>query len=112
MWDPSRRQDGVPSPVQLCDLGLPNYLEAWDVACSTVDCDLCTAACAVTPAKTLPAAPRRYTTKVEAAGPVDEFDTARPAVLESMFLKGQSRRIWAELYKVLDSSDVVIQVLN
>jgi nuclear GTP-binding protein len=28
------------------------------------------------------------------------------------FLKGQSKRIWAELYKVLDSSDVVIQVLD
>ena len=25
---------------------------------------------------------------------------------------GQSRRIWEELYKVLDSSDVVIQVLD
>lgn len=27
-----------------------------------------------------------------------------------LFEKGQSRRIWGELYKVLDSSDVVIQV--
>ena len=27
-----------------------------------------------------------------------------------MFEKGQSKRIWAELYKVIDSSDVVIQV--
>jgi hypothetical protein len=26
--------------------------------------------------------------------------------------KGQSKRIWGELYKVLDSSDVIIQVLN
>lgn len=27
-----------------------------------------------------------------------------------LFDKGQSRRIWGELYKVLDCSDVVIQV--
>lgn len=26
--------------------------------------------------------------------------------------KGQSRRIWNELYKVIDSSDVIIQVLD
>jgi hypothetical protein len=29
---------------------------------------------------------------------------------DAVFVKGQSRRIWGELYKVLDSSDVVIQV--
>jgi nuclear GTP-binding protein len=29
-----------------------------------------------------------------------------------VFLKGQSKRIWAELYKVLDCSDVVLQVLD
>jgi len=29
-----------------------------------------------------------------------------------MFDKGQSKRIWSELYKVLDCSDVVIQVLD
>ena len=29
---------------------------------------------------------------------------------DRLFEKGQSRRIWAELYKVIDSSDVVIQV--
>ncbi|CAN0062663.1 unnamed protein product, partial [Laminaria digitata] len=29
-----------------------------------------------------------------------------------LFDKGQSKRIWAELYKVLDCSDVVIQVLD
>jgi nuclear GTP-binding protein len=28
------------------------------------------------------------------------------------FLKGQSKRIWGELYKVIDSSDVIIQVLD
>ena len=31
---------------------------------------------------------------------------------DDMFAKGQSKRIWSELYKVLDSSDVVIQVLD
>jgi len=28
-----------------------------------------------------------------------------------MFEKGQSKRIWGELYKVIDSSDVVVQVV-
>jgi len=31
---------------------------------------------------------------------------------EHMFSKGQSRRIWNELYKVIDSADVVVQVLD
>mmetsp|Transcript_19271 Transcript_19271/g.31674 ORF Transcript_19271/g.31674 Transcript_19271/m.31674 type:complete len:584 (-) Transcript_19271:1018-2769(-) len=31
---------------------------------------------------------------------------------EKVFAKGQSRRIWQELYKVLDCSDVVVQVLD
>ncbi|CAD7965683.1 unnamed protein product [Amoebophrya sp. A25] len=31
---------------------------------------------------------------------------------EEIFLKGTSRRIWRELYKVVDSSDVIIQVLD
>jgi hypothetical protein len=29
---------------------------------------------------------------------------------DNLFEKGQSKRIWGELYKVLDCSDVVIQV--
>lgn len=29
----------------------------------------------------------------------------------TMFEKGQSKRIWGELYKVIDSSDVVVQVV-
>jgi nuclear GTP-binding protein len=37
-----------------------------------------------------------------------EIATAR----ESVFSKGQSKRIWNELYKVIDSSDVVIHVLD
>ena len=39
-------------------------------------------------------------------------DGTRALVRQEMFSKGQSRRIWAELYKVIDSSDVVIQVLD
>ena len=31
---------------------------------------------------------------------------------EAIFTKGQSKRIWNELYKVIDSSDVVIHVLD
>ncbi|KAF2402667.1 nucleolar GTP-binding protein [Trichodelitschia bisporula] len=31
---------------------------------------------------------------------------------EAIFTKGQSRRIWNELYKVMDSSDVIIHVLD
>jgi len=36
----------------------------------------------------------------------------RDSVQEEIFKKGQSKRIWQELYKVLDCSDVVIQVLD
>ena len=38
----------------------------------------------------------------------DAISTAR----EPIFSKGQSKRIWNELYKVIDSSDVVIHVLD
>eukprot|EP01027_Heterolobosea_sp_BB2_P017164 GEZU01024346.1.p1 GENE.GEZU01024346.1~~GEZU01024346.1.p1 ORF type:complete len:271 (+),score=72.48 GEZU01024346.1:259-1071(+) len=31
---------------------------------------------------------------------------------DAVFSKGQSRRLWSELYKVIDSSDVLIQVLD
>lgn len=37
-----------------------------------------------------------------------ELTTAR----EPVFSKGQSKRIWNELYKVIDSSDVIIHVLD
>lgn len=39
----------------------------------------------------------------------DEFSAEAK---EYIFSKGQSKRIWNELYKVIDSSDVVIQVLD
>ncbi|KAI3791912.1 hypothetical protein L2E82_05778 [Cichorium intybus] len=45
--------------------------------------------------------------------PVDaNADGFRDLVRHTMFEKGQSKRIWGELYKVIDSSDVVIQVLD
>ena len=46
----------------------------------------------------------------EGAHALDDGDltTAR----EPVFSKGQSKRIWNELYKVIDSSDVVIHVLD
>jgi len=42
---------------------------------------------------------------------VDRPDS-EPQVREWIFGAGQSKRIWNELYKVIDSSDVVIQVLD
>ncbi|KDP46780.1 hypothetical protein JCGZ_06568 [Jatropha curcas] len=41
-----------------------------------------------------------------------EGDGFRELVRHTMFEKGQSKRIWGELYKVIDSSDVVVQVLD
>jgi len=45
----------------------------------------------------------------EAAVPDDGYITS---AREAIFNKGQSKRIWNELYKVIDSSDVVIHVLD
>lgn len=46
----------------------------------------------------------------------EELDEAKDGVLtasrEAIFSKGQSKRIWNELYKVIDSSDVIIHVLD
>jgi len=39
---------------------------------------------------------------------LDSIEEAR----DPIFLKGQSKRIWNELYKVIDSSDVVVHVLD
>lgn len=39
---------------------------------------------------------------------LDSIEEAR----DPIFLKGQSKRIWSELYKVIDSSDIVIHVLD
>jgi nuclear GTP-binding protein len=45
----------------------------------------------------------------EAAAPDHGYITS---AREAIFNKGQSKRIWNELYKVIDSSDVVIHVLD
>ena len=36
----------------------------------------------------------------------------KDAVSARLFEKGQSRRLWSELYRVIDSSDVLVQVLD
>ena len=41
-----------------------------------------------------------------------EQDFSISTAKEAIFFKGQSKRIWNELYKVLDSSDVVLHVLD
>lgn len=46
------------------------------------------------------------------AAEADEADGFRDLVRHTMFEKGQSKRIWGELYKVIDSSDVVVQVID
>ncbi|KAL2013358.1 hypothetical protein VTN00DRAFT_883 [Thermoascus crustaceus] len=42
----------------------------------------------------------------------DGEDSTLATAREPVFSKGQSKRIWNELYKVIDSSDVVIHVLD
>ena len=51
----------------------------------------------------------RYADKIEDAGE-DDGGGFRNAARDSIFEKGQSKRIWGELYKVVDSSDVIVQV--
>ncbi|XP_029648349.1 nucleolar GTP-binding protein 2 [Octopus sinensis] len=41
-----------------------------------------------------------------------EYDGVRDEAIEMVFKAGQSKRIWNELYKVIDSSDVLVQVLD
>ena len=43
---------------------------------------------------------------------VKEVSHLRAGRLHDLFLKGQSKRIWSELYKVIDCSDVVLHVLD
>jgi len=43
---------------------------------------------------------------------VDPYSEFKNAEREKVFDKGQSKRIWGELHKVLDSSDVVLQVID
>ncbi|CAK9166986.1 unnamed protein product [Ilex paraguariensis] len=51
----------------------------------------------------------KYGASVSTEGIEDGF---RDLVRHTIFEKGQSKRIWGELYKVIDSSDVVVQVLD
>ncbi|WCJ32163.1 Nucleolar GTP-binding protein 2 [Euphorbia peplus] len=53
---------------------------------------------------------QKHSTYAAAEG--NEEDGLRDLVRHTMFEKGQSKRIWGELYKVIDSSDVVVQVLD
>lgn len=46
------------------------------------------------------------------AGDDAEEDGTLATAREPVFSKGQSKRIWNELYKVIDSSDVVVHVLD
>lgn len=49
----------------------------------------------------------------EPTGEAAEVDDGHiTSAREAIFSKGQSKRIWNELYKVIDSSDVVIHVLD
>lgn len=48
----------------------------------------------------------------EAAGEAVPEEATLTTAREPIFSKGQSKRIWNELYKVIDSSDVVIHVLD
>ncbi|XP_015667124.1 nucleolar GTP-binding protein 2 [Protobothrops mucrosquamatus] len=43
---------------------------------------------------------------------VTEDTGVRVEAQEEIYKKGQSKRIWGELYKVIDSSDVIVQVLD
>ncbi|KAG4971818.1 hypothetical protein JHK85_038239 [Glycine max] len=50
---------------------------------------------------------QKYGSSVSAEA--NDEDGFRDLVRHTMFEKGQSKRIWGELYKVIDSSDVVVQ---
>lgn len=54
----------------------------------------------------------RTTDFEETAGEAVPEDAVMSTAVEPIFSKGQSKRIWNELYKVIDSSDVVIHVLD
>mmetsp|Transcript_25966 Transcript_25966/g.68097 ORF Transcript_25966/g.68097 Transcript_25966/m.68097 type:complete len:645 (-) Transcript_25966:171-2105(-) len=45
-------------------------------------------------------------------GEAKEADVAATHVGEEIFSKGTSKRIWGELYKVIDASDVIVEVLD
>lgn len=43
---------------------------------------------------------------------VKEDTGERAEPMQPIFKAGQSKRIWNELYKVIDSSDIIVQVLD
>jgi nuclear GTP-binding protein len=45
-------------------------------------------------------------------GEEDGQEDKSKSIKDDLFAKGQSKRIWGELYKVLDCSDVVLQVVD
>eukprot|EP01039_Chlorochromonas_danica_P007874 gene7874-8686_t len=50
--------------------------------------------------------------EAEAVQEEEEGRDKRKNIRDDLFAKGQSKRIWGELYKVLDCSDVVIQIID
>lgn len=50
--------------------------------------------------------------KIDVNTGFEKFTNYEGHDIEEIFLKGTSKRIWRELYKVVDSSDVIIQVLD
>ena len=48
----------------------------------------------------------------EHAGEAEPDDAVVSTAKEPIFSKGQSKRIWNELYKVIDSSDVIMHILD
>lgn len=53
-----------------------------------------------------------YNKEDDIAGNIDLHDGSSMDQKDDLFSKGQSKRIWGELYKVLDCSDVVLQILD
>ena len=50
--------------------------------------------------------------QADQSGEAESEDTFMIMSNEPIFSKGQSKRIWNELYKVIDSSDVIVHVLD
>lgn len=48
----------------------------------------------------------------DSVAPDDGTLSTAPTAREPVFSKGQSKRIWNELYKVIDSSDVILHILD
>ncbi|ORZ40251.1 NUC091 domain-domain-containing protein [Catenaria anguillulae PL171] len=54
----------------------------------------------------------QYNPKNDLSLPENQQEDFKDKASDTVFMKGQSKRIWNELYKVIDSSDVVIHVLD